>query len=133
MQIPSGPNGHICLVITTKETSNLVGVAAGIREGGVDAHLLLEAFVGQQLASVISIRISGIYDTVYHCTGVIHTDNSFLSYCSIVTTSIGIDNGTAVNVNEGLTKVRDCECSATGSHFHSILFGIINSGGTFGS
>ena len=125
LQIPSRTDGHVSLIVTTKQSTNLVGITAGVGEGSVNAHLFFEAVVGQQLASVISIRIGCIYDSIHHFTGVIHTDNSSLRYCSIVTATIGIDDGTAVNVNEGLTKVRDSEWCTTGSHFFIILYGII--------
>ena len=47
LQIPSRTNSHISLVVSTKETTYLVGITAGVREGGVDAHLIFKAGVGQ--------------------------------------------------------------------------------------
>ena len=92
LQIPSRTDSHICLIITAKQASYLVCVAAWIREGGIDAHLVLEALIGQQLTCIISIRIASICDTVHHLAGVIHADNCSLCYCSIVSTTIGINN-----------------------------------------
>ena len=45
-QFPCRTDGHLGLVVTTEETTNLEGITAGIRETGVNVHLVLETIVG---------------------------------------------------------------------------------------
>ena len=52
-QAPGGHDGHLRLVIATKETAYLIFGTGGIGEIGIDVHLL-EAFRGQQLTSFTS-------------------------------------------------------------------------------
>ena len=106
-----------------------------IGEGGVDIHLILKAIVGENvcttLGNLLSVRINK--DFVNHLTWVIQTDDGLFRHCGIVTTTIGIDNGTAMNIEECLAYMRRSKFMVTGSHFHIILLGIINSLGTLGS
>ena len=44
-----------------------------------------------------------VQNTVDHLAGVIHTDDGILRHSSIVTTTIGIDNGTTDNFQIGLS------------------------------
>ena len=39
-EVPCRTDMHLCLVVTTEEATNLVGTTAGLREAGVDTHLL---------------------------------------------------------------------------------------------
>ena len=100
LQVPSGSDLHLRLVVTSKQASNLVFSTTRIREGGVDIHLVLEAGVGQQL---IVIRI---LDAIHHLTGVIQTNDRLFCDRSVITTTIGINNRTAQKFQVSLTNVR---------------------------
>ena len=141
LQIPSRTDGHISLVITAKQTSYLESITAGIRESGIDTHLVLKAIVSQQFTNrkvfievftfFVCIGIGSINDTTHYCTGVVQTDDGLFSYCRIVTTTISIDDGTTMNVKECLANIWWSKLMATGSHFHAIHYSIIDCGGTF--
>ena len=47
LQVPSGTNSHISLVVTTKQTAYLIFITTWIREGSVDIHLVLKTIIGQ--------------------------------------------------------------------------------------
>ena len=51
-QVPYWTNGHICHVVTTKESANLEGITAGIGQTGVDSHEF-EALCSQQFALIL--------------------------------------------------------------------------------
>ena len=107
LQIPLRTDGHRSLVVSTEETANLESVAAGVRETGVNTHLVTETVCCQQLACrIIRCLETVIGYTTYNLTRIIHTDNSTTSHRRIVTTAIGIDDGAAKNLQISLTKVR---------------------------
>ena len=101
-QVPGRTDGHLCLIVTAKHTANLVGIARWAREGGVDSHQF-ETVGGQQFA-LIFCRDFGIFDTVDHFAGVVQANNGLVCYCSVVTTTIGIDNRTAKDFQIGLIE-----------------------------
>ena len=95
-QVPRRTDVHLSLVVATKEAAYLIGTTAGLREGGVDTHLL-EAGVGEQVDGTCrafgNLHTSSIGpDMVHHRTGVIDVDDCLFLYRSIVTTTVGIDN-----------------------------------------
>ena len=104
LQIPTGTDSHVSLVVTAKQTTNLEGFAIGVCEGGIDSHLL-EAIVGQQLAASASVWISCIYNTADHLTGVIQTDDGLVGHRGVVTTTVGINDRTAKNFQVGLSEL----------------------------
>ena len=130
LQIPSRTDSHICLVVTTKEATNLEGITTWIREGGVDAHLVLKAIIGQQFTITFS-RDTGILNAINHLTWIVQADDGSFRHSGIVTTTIGINNGTAMNIKESLAKIWGSKWCATGSHLYAILFSIIDCFGVF--
>ena len=106
LQIPSGTDGHIGLVIATKQTTNLESIALRIRVRKINAHLMLETVVGQQLTACACVWIRGIRDAADHCTRVVQTYHRPVSHGSIVTTPVCIDDGTTQNLQIGLSQVR---------------------------
>ena len=133
LQIPTRTDSHICLVVATEKTSNLEFITTGVGEGCVDTHLVLKAVIGQEFTGIISIRIRRIFDAVDNLARVIQADNGSFRHCGIVTTTVCINDRTTMNIKECLAYMRWGKFIITGSHFHIILLGIINSLGTLGS
>ena len=98
-KLPCRTDSHRCLVVATKQATYLESITAGIRETRVDTHLLLEAVFGQQLTAVC------IFNAVDHLTGVVDTDDGLFRHGSIVTTTVGIDDGTTQNLQIGFLQV----------------------------
>ena len=101
---------HIGMIVTTKEATNLIGTATGLRERGVDAHLH-KAHIGEQVLNgfcfcsgrSVLLPCSLINENMIHyCAGVIHVNHRLLIDCCIVSTTIGIHDGTAVYLKIGL-------------------------------
>ena len=134
-EVPRRTDVHRCRIVSTKEAAYLVGTAAGLREGGVDAHLY-EALVREQFFKVrggriffligqiglivlIGISISlftGCFVDqymVHHRTGVIHVYDVLFLHGSVVTTAVGIDDGAAHHFHIGLVELRQMEACAT--------------------
>ena len=130
LQIPSGTDSHISLVVATKEATNLEGITTWIREGGVDAHLVLKAIIGQQFTITFS-RDTGILNAINHLTWIVQADDGSFRHSGIVTTTIGINNRTTMNIEESLAKIWGSKWCATGSHLYAILFSIIDCFGVF--
>ena len=105
LQVPSGSDLHLRLVVTSKQASYLVFSTTRIREGGVDIHLVLEAGVGQQLATRSCIGILRILDAIHHLTGVIQTDDGLFCDRSIITTTVCINDRTTQNFKVGLANI----------------------------
>ena len=103
LQIPSGTDSHIRLVVSAKETSYLVGITAWIRESGVDPHYL-EARFGKQFAFTLCSHAS-IFDTVDNLARVVEANDRFISDSGIITATICIDDRTSKKFQVGLTEL----------------------------
>ena len=97
LQVPLRTDGHGCLVVTTEQTTHLVGTTAGIREAGVDAHLVFEALIRQQFTTCTSIWIGGINNTIHHLAMVAHIDDGTVRNGHVITTTVCINDRTAAN------------------------------------
>ena len=105
LQVPRRADGHVRAVVASEETSYLEGIAAGIREARVDAHIQEAACCQQLSRCIFRSDTSGIGNAVNHLAGVIHMNDCLFSHCGIVTATIGIDDGTALNVEIGLVNL----------------------------
>ena len=123
---------HLRQIVTAKETAHLELVAAGLREGGIDAHLL-EALCGQQvgvainrpisligrISRSISLRSCSIHQNmVHHLTGVVVVDNVLGLHRGIVTATVAIDDGATHHFQIGLVLFRQLEANITGVGGH---------------
>ena len=106
LQVPSRTYSHIRLVVAAEQASYLECIAAGVGEGDVDTHPVLEAVVVQQLAVAVGIRIACICDSVNHRTRVLQGDNGSVGNSGIIAAAIGIHNGTAQNLQVSLADIR---------------------------
>ena len=111
-QVPGRTDVHLGQVVTAEEATHLVGAAAGLRERRVDAHLL-ETGLAQQVLNGFSLcrgrcvlhpRVLIDKDMVGYSAGVIHMDDRLLVDGSVVTTTVGIYDGTAVDFQVGLVQ-----------------------------
>ena len=132
-QSPNRTDGHLGLVVATKQATNLVVTTARIREAGVDSHLNLETIVGQQFASIVGIRIIRILDGIDHFTRIVQTNDRRVGHASVVTTAVGIDDGTAKNFQIGLAQIRCSQRGLAGCHhfirrFMLVLYRINSTG-----
>ena len=98
LEEPCGTDGHHGHVVTAEEASDLELIAARIRQTGVDAHANLETIIGQQLLAMV-------IDMVDHLTRVIHTDVRLVRHRSVVTATIGIDDGSTDDLEIGLAQL----------------------------
>ena len=106
LQVPTGTDSHISLVVTAKEASYLVGITARIREGGVDAHPILKAVVVQYLATCASIRIVSINDTADHLARILQGNNGLTRDGRIIAATISIYDRTTKDFKVCLTQIR---------------------------
>ena len=104
---------HLRQVVAAEETAHLIGAAAGLREGGVDAHLF-EALGGQQVRAILIQQAIGIHlDMVHHRTGVVVVDDVRLLDGRVVAAAVAIDDGTALYLKIGLVQLREMEAHIT--------------------
>ena len=95
-QVPRRTDVHLSLIVATKEAAYLISTTTWLREAEVNAHLL-EALVGQQVngtcCTCCNFHTSGIGpDMVHHRTWVVEVDECLFLYCSVVTTTVAIDD-----------------------------------------
>ena len=84
---------HLGDVVAAEETTNLESTAAGLREGGVDTHLL-EACSGEKVGTCCIILITRCinFDMIHHQTWVIEVDDSLFLDGRLVATAIAIND-----------------------------------------
>ena len=91
-QVPLRLNGHIYLVIATKEVSKLEGTAVWIGELVVNTHLY-ETIFSQQVSTIDIILFAVFhFDVVHHLTRIIQMNNDIFCHRSHVSATEDIDD-----------------------------------------
>ena len=104
-QVPPGLNGHVDLVVTSEEITDLESTTVRIGELVVDAHLDETGF-GQQVSTAFILFAVLHFNVVHHLTWIIQMDDSILGHRSHVATAKDVDNRTAQEFKISSLQIR---------------------------
>ena len=123
LQVPPWTYLHLCGIVSSKETTNLVSITARIGISRIESHLIDHTIVFCYLINAVN------KDLINHLTGIVDINNRLFRHSGIVTTAESIDDGTTHHLQIRFGEFRFTQ-TVIGIWRHPVteLFGIITVG-----